>query len=55
MLGSANSRPTIAMIGDFGRQVENSGLVLEGSAGEAVCLGRERDGVMLLDSIQFRI
>ena len=44
--GSAKSRPTIAMISDFGRQIDPGRLVLEGSAGEAACRGRERVGVL---------
>ena len=35
------------MISDFGRQIEKRRLVLEGSAGEAVCWGGERGAVML--------
>ena len=35
------------MISDFGRQIEQTRLVWEGSAGEAVCQGGERGGVML--------
>ena len=37
----------MAIISDFGREIETNRLVLEGSAGEAVCLGGERRGVML--------
>ena len=55
VLGPAKSRPTIAMINDFGRQIDSSCLFLEGSAGEAVCRGRERVGVMLPESIQLRV
>ena len=43
------------MIRDFGRQFEKNRLVLEGSAGEAACWGKERVGVVLMESIQFRI
>ena len=46
--------PKIAMISDFSRQIENGRLVLGGSAGEAVCGGRERVGVMLPESIELR-
>ena len=35
------------MISDFGRQIEKRRLLLEGSAGEAVCRGGERGGVVL--------
>ena len=45
----------IAMISDFGRQIEKNWLVWEGSAGEAACQGRERVGVMLPESIQLRV
>ena len=37
----------IAIISEIGRQIEKMRLVLEGSAGEAVCWGGERGGGML--------
>ena len=46
------SRQQIAILINFGRQIEKKRFVLEGLAGEAVCWGRERVGVMLTGSIQ---
>ena len=45
------------MISDFGRQSEHIHLVLEGSAAEAACQGRDRVGVLKIElkSIRFRI
>ena len=40
------TRPKIAMISDFGIQIEKRWLVLEGLAGEAACRGRERVGML---------
>ena len=41
------------MIIDFGREIEKPRLVLEGSAGEAVCWGGEGGGVILLEFEDF--
>ena len=49
VFGSAKSRPKIAMISDFGRQIDSGWLVLEGSAAEAACRGRERVGVLKIE------
>ena len=43
------------MISDFGRQIEKTQLVLQGSAGEAACRGRERVGVSKIACICFPI
>ena len=43
------------MISDFGRQIEKSRFVLEGSAGGAACRGRERVGVLKIACIRFRV
>ena len=48
-------RQKIAMISDSGRQIEKTRLVLEVSAGEAVCRGRDRVEVMLSENIQLRV
>ena len=37
------------MISDFGRHMEKTWLVLEESAGEAACRGRERVGVLKIE------
>ena len=42
--GSAKSRPEIAKFSNVGGQVDSGRLFGEGSAGEAVCRGRERVG-----------
>ena len=42
----AKSRPEIANLSNVGGQIEKTRFVWEGSAGEAVCRGRER-GVKL--------
>jgi hypothetical protein len=49
------NQPQISNIGGFGREKSVWMICLEGSAGEAVCWGGERGGVMLTESIQFRV
>ena len=39
----------------FGRQIEKTRLVWEGSAGESVCWGGERGGVKLLEFEDFAV
>ena len=53
VIGSATSRPEIVNCNNIGGQIEKTRFVWEGSAGEAVCRGGERGGVMLLEFEDF--
>ena len=46
---SAKRRPEIVIVSEFGREKNVWIICLEGSAGEAVCRGGEREGVKLLE------
>ena len=49
------NQPKISKIGGFGREESVWMIFLKGSASRAVRRGGERGGVMLTESIQFRI
>ena len=49
VFGSAKNRPQIANFSNVGGQFEKTRLVLEGSAAEAACWGREGVGVLKIE------